>query len=191
MSVIAMSRAIGPVPISCVLTEKHESSIEISEIPIETGSRISDHAYVRPKRVTLDVADANAAATYAALVRFQESRVPFVLVTGLSVYKDMLVKSIDVARGAGHSRVLSAKVECQEVIIVSTAYASGASKAGNAGGSKSTKAATASKGAAGDAATANRASGTATSGDAAATAATAATVPCMPGMPTKRSSVPG
>jgi hypothetical protein len=172
MSVIAFSRAIGPVPISCVLSEKHESGIEISEIPIETGSQISDHAYVKPKRVTLDVADANAAATYASLVRFQESRVPFVLVTGLTVYKDMLIKSIDVDRDAGHSRILSAKVECQEVIIVSTAYASGTSKAGNAGGTKSTKAATASKAGAGNSATANRAAGTTTSGDAPSAAAT-------------------
>src|SRR5690606_24150404 len=143
MSVIAFSSAIGPVPISCVLAEKHVSEIEISEIPIETGAKISDHAYVMPKKVRLEIADANAAATFASLVRFQESRVPFVLVTGLSVYRDMLIRSIEADRDAKTSRVLSAKVECQEVIIVGTAYTAseGGSKSGKAGGSKSSKAA--------------------------------------------------
>jgi len=172
MSVIAMSRAIGPVPISCVLTEKHDSQIEISEIPIETGAKITDHAYVMPKKVMLDIADANATATFSALVRFQESRVPFTLVTGLTVYRNMLIKSIEADRDAAHSRVLSAKVEVQEAIIVSTARAASSGSGGNAGGSKSTKAATPTKGGAGDPSTANRAAGTTTSGDSSATAAT-------------------
>lgn len=175
MSVIAMSRAIGPVPISCVLTEKHDSQIEISEIPIETGARITDHAYVMPKKVTLDIADGNATATFSALVRFQESRVPFTLVTGLTVYRNMLIKSIEADRDAAHAKILAAKVEVQEAIIVSTARAAstdGGSKGGQPGGTKSTKAATPTKGGAGDAATANRVSGTVTKGDASAVQAT-------------------
>lgn len=172
MSVIAFSRAIGPVPIACVLSEKHISQIEISEIPIETGARITDHAYIMPKKVTLDIADANAAATFAALVRFQESRVPFILVTGLTVYRDMLIKSIDADRDAKTSRILSAKVECQEAIIVGTAYTGSEGESGKAGGTKSTRAAKPSAGNTGDANTANRAAGPVQRGDAAASAAT-------------------
>ncbi|MBN9074290.1 MAG: hypothetical protein J0H34_22360 [Rhizobiales bacterium] len=175
MSVIAFSRAIGPVPISCVLSEKHESSIEISEIPIETGAKITDHAYVMPKKVSLDIADGNATATFAALVRFQESRAPFTLVTGLTVYRNMLIKSIDADRDAGHSLVLSAKVEVQEAIIVSTARAAssdGGSKGGEPGGAKSTKAPTPTKAGAGDTSTADRAAGTVAGGDASAVPAT-------------------
>jgi hypothetical protein len=175
MSIIAFSSTIGPVPISCVLSEKHESRIEISEIPIETGAKITDHAYVMPKRVTLDVADANAAATFNALVQFQESRVPFVLVTGLSVYRNMLIRSIDADRDATFSAVLRCKAELQEAIIVDTAYAAseaGDGKGGNPGGAKSTKAATPAKGRAGDAATADRASGPVQRGDAPAAATT-------------------
>ena len=175
MSIIAFSSTIGPVPISCVLTEKHISDIEISEIPIETGAAVTDHAYVRPKKVTLDVADDAAAATFNALVAFQESRVPFTLVTGLSVYKNMLIKSLDADRDASFSRVLRCKVDLQEIIIVDTAYAaseSGDGKGGQSGGTKSTKAATPTKGRAGDVATADRAAGTVQRGDAPANAAT-------------------
>lgn len=176
MSVIAFSSVIGPVPISCILTEKHESGLEITLNPVEFGADITDHAYVRPKRVTLDIADAGAALTYNDLVRFQESRVPFTLVTGLSLYRNMLIKSLDADRDASFSRVLRCKVELQEIIIVDTAYAaadgSDAPQAGKPGGEKSTQAARPTKGRAGDAATADRASGTVQRGDAPASAAT-------------------
>lgn len=179
MAAIAFSSVIGPVPISCVLTEKHESSLEITLNPVEFGADITDHAYVQPKKVTLDVADANAAATFSSLVRFQESRVPFTLVTGLSVYRNMLIKSLDADRDASFSRVLRCRVDLQEIIIVDTAYAaadanSDAPKGGKPGGEKSTKAAQPAKGRAGDTATADRASGTVQRGDAPAAAASAA-----------------
>jgi hypothetical protein len=172
MSIIAFSSVIGPVPISCVISEKHQSAISISEIPIETGASVTDHAYVMPKRVTLEVADANATATFGALTRFQESRVPFTLVTGLSVYSNMLVKAIDAERDASFSRVLRATVDLQEIIIVDTAYATAQpdggepAKAGQPGGKKSTQAGRPVKSRAGDAATADRVSGTVQRGDA-------------------------
>lgn len=120
MPAIAFSRAIGPVPIDCVVSEKHESDIEITEIPIETGSRITDHAFVLPKKVSLDVANENAAASYNALVGFQETRVPFTLVTGLTVYNNMLIRRISAERDKTFSQVLRCSVDLQEIIIVET-----------------------------------------------------------------------
>lgn len=171
MSVIAFSRTIGPVPIACVLSEKHTSTLEITEIPIETGSKITDHAVVMPKAVTLDIAGANASATYEALIRFQESRFPFTLVTGLKIYRNMLLKRVDADRDPNSARILKARVDLQEVILVGTAYAAdpngdpnGSSTRGKPGGEKSTRAATPSA----DRATgiaAERASGTVQTGD--------------------------
>ena len=122
MSVIAFSRAVGPVPIDCVLSEDHSSEIEVTEIPIETGARITDHAYVLPKRVTLEVADVNAAATYNALVRLQESRAPFTVVTGLFVYTNMLIRSLNATRDKFTSKILQCTADLQEIIIVGTAF---------------------------------------------------------------------
>src|SRR5690606_6989980 len=85
LMMILFSGAIGPVPVSVILKEDHKSSLGITENPIETGAKVTDHSYVEPKRLSLDFADENAAATYNALVRFQESRVPFVAVSGLYV----------------------------------------------------------------------------------------------------------
>ncbi|MDO9417039.1 phage baseplate protein [Pararhizobium sp.] len=179
MSAIAFSHAIGPVFVDCVVSEKHASELDITEIPIETGAKITDHAIVVPKKITLDVASNKAAATYAAMVRFQESRVPFVLVTGLSVYRNMLIKRIDADRDATFSTVLRCRIDLQEIIIVGTSYAADpngepgrngqADQGGNPGGSKSLKAAKVSPERARDGVTADRATGTVQRGDAGVT----------------------
>lgn len=168
MVAIAFSRAIGPVPIQCVIREKPLSELEITEIPVEFGAAITDHAYPLPKRVTLDIADNGGAATFNALVRFQESRVPFTLVTGLSVFRNMLIKRIEPDRDKDFSTTFRATVDLQEIIIVETARAAdeGQEEGGKPGGTKSTKAATPTKGRAGDAATRDRASGPVQRGDA-------------------------
>ncbi len=171
MSVIAFNRAIGPVSIDCVLEEQHNSEIEITEIPIETGARITDHAFVLPKRVSLEIADENAAGTYNALVRLQESRAPFTVVTGLFVYTNMLIKRLDAKRDVKTSRVLRCIADLQEIIIVGTAYAAdptGGSNStmGEPGGTKSLKAGGLAPERAGDAVTADRVSGTSFRGDA-------------------------
>lgn len=178
MSVIAFSSAIGPVAIDCVLSERHSSELDITEIPIETGAKITDHAIIVPKRITLDVADSGAAATYAALVAFQESRVPFSLVTGLTIYNSMLIKRIDADRDAGTSRILRCRCDLQEVIIVSTSYAAspdgdGTGQRGKASGTKSTRAAPPAAERSGDTATADRSTGTVQRGDAGVTTAPA------------------
>lgn len=118
---IAYSPAIGPVPLSVVLSEQHELRIEITANPIEDGSEVNDHAYILPNRVTLEVASRNAVATLAALKAFQRSRVPFTLVTGLAVYTNMLVERINPTLDADTSEILAATVDLREVIIVSTA----------------------------------------------------------------------
>lgn len=169
-SIIAFSTSIGPVPLDCVISEKPTSELDITEIAIETGARITDHAVVLPKKVGLDVASGNAAATFAALVAFQESRVPFTLVTGLKVFSNMLVKGIYPERDAGFSSVFRGRVELQEAIIVATAYAADPggdnSERGKPGGKKSTRAAPATSERAKGGATPDRASQTEMRGDA-------------------------
>lgn len=170
MPAIAFSRLIGPVPIDCVITENPVSELLMTEIPIETGSKITDHAVVMPKRVSLDIATANATASYGALVAFQESRVPFTLVTGLAIFRNMLIKRIDPERDASFSTILRCRVELQEAILVGTAYAADPDgdnyERGKAGGEKSTKAAAPSPERSRDPVTADRATGTVQRGDA-------------------------
>lgn len=167
MSVIAFSSTIGPIPVNCLISERHSTELEITRNPIETGAEVNDHAYVKPKQVVLDIADANAAATYNALIRFQEARVPFYLVTGLTVYEDMLIQAIDATRDAAFSKVLKATVTCRQVIIAGTASTGGggAEPKGLPGGKKSLGSARPSKETATNAVTSNRVASSVQTGD--------------------------
>ena len=171
MAPIFFSPTIGPVPISVVLKEQHSASLGITEQPIETGAKVTDHAYVEPKRLSLEIADENAVATHGALLRLQESRIPFTIISGLKIYSNMLIKSIRADRDVRTSNILSGTVELQEAIIVSTAYTTteGEDPAdvsnGQAGGKNSTRAARPTSNNTTGAATQDRAAGTAVRGD--------------------------
>lgn len=172
MSTIFFSSLIGPVPVAVVMRENHRSSLGITENPIETGANVTDHAYVNPKALSLEFADGNAAATYNALVRFQESRVPFTVVSGLFVYTNMLIKDLSATRDADTSKILDGRADLQEIIIVSTAYTSTEAAAndpqssGRPGGVQSTQSARPTTERAGTPTTADRAAGTTMRGDA-------------------------
>jgi len=178
MTAILFSRSVGPVPVDCVVREGYRHGLGISEIPIESGANITDHAYIEPKRLRLDIADGAAAATFNALVAFQESRVPFTVVSGLFVYSNMLVARIDADRDWQWSAALRSSIDLQEAIIVETAYVSAEEgdpiSPGQPGGTNSTQSASPSAARAGDATTADRASGTVMRGDAGTTTVPAA-----------------
>ena len=122
MSSILFSPAIGPVPIGVFLSERHESTLEMTSIPIEGSADATDHAYALPDRVEIEVASENAAVTYQTLRDWQKARVPFTLVTGLEIYDDMLIESIRPERDKTFSNVFRGSVALRQVIIVETAY---------------------------------------------------------------------
>lgn len=121
MSTIAFSNKIGPVEIGCLISEQHSSTLNITSYPVEDGSDIHDHATIRPKQLTLEIADNNATQVYNDLVKFQESRQPFTIVTGLNIYSNMLIENIDATRDKDSSSILSAKITCREVVILDSA----------------------------------------------------------------------
>ena len=159
---ILFSRSVGPVAVTVVEQEKHDSTIEITEIPIESGAKVTDHAFRNPNKVMLEVASHGAVPTFAALKTLQESREPFTLVTGLFVYRNMLIKSLSPVRDSAFSSIFRGKIELQEAIIVGTSYVAGqgAEGAGQPGGANSTRAAPPAKARAGDPATARRVTST-------------------------------
>lgn len=122
MTCILLSRSIGGIFVDVVISEEHTASMEIAEHPVESGAKISDHAWRMPYSVTLEsvIASDRAVSSYQALLALQEKAEPFALVTGLKVYSNMLVKEISATRDREHSRVLKFTAELQEVIIVST-----------------------------------------------------------------------
>lgn len=127
MTCILLSRSIGGIFVDVVISEEHTASMEIAEHPVESGAKISDHAWRMPYSVTLEsvIASDRAVPSYQALLSLQGKAEPFALITGLKVYSNMLVKEITATRDREHARVLKFTAELQEVIIVDT-QASGA-----------------------------------------------------------------
>lgn len=138
MTCIVISRKIGPVKLDAVMREEHRAEMEIAEHPVESGAKISDHAWSKPYIVRLEsvIGRARAKQAWKQLLEFQEKAEPFDLVTGLVIYNNMLVKELSATRDPEHSQVLYFECELQEVRIVDT-DGGGKDDAANGGKSKS------------------------------------------------------
>lgn len=135
-------RFLGPLPLEVVVRETHESRLTITKNPVEAGADVADHAYVEPKRLTIeavmsggDFNPARLAASFQGLKLLQEQLEPFDIVTGLDLYRSMLIESIEVERNYTNSRVLWFTAECSEVILVDTESTPGEADNAEAGGS--------------------------------------------------------
>lgn len=125
------NRNIGAIPVTIVTGEDHESQVSITKVPVEFGSDITDHAYVEPKTVTLKGIigpgfngrrSFDRAAGFQALIRYQESRTPFTLVTGLTLYRNMLIGKISVPVNPENTNVLEFTATLHQILIVGSGY---------------------------------------------------------------------
>jgi hypothetical protein len=140
MTCVVIPRFIGSVPVDVVLEEDHRSDLTITENPIEFGADVADHAYVEPKRLKMRGAvgatprigsivhgfpSTRVSAAYEALLALQKQKEPFDVVTGLTLYRNMLIESIGVKRDVKTAGILDFEAELTEVIIATSAYAEG------------------------------------------------------------------
>lgn len=106
-----------------VLRARHNQTLQITEHPVQDGANISDHAYLLPFRLTLDIGISDAMAQYTSasstganntryqkwnaggsssksvsayqtLLNIQESRRFLTLTTRLATYGNMLIESV-------------------------------------------------------------------------------------------------
>lgn len=138
---ILYNRAIGPVSVDAVLTEDHSSTLTITRHPVENGTDIADHSYLEPKKVKMTcgiegrgssrTGEGRTTKTYEALLALQASRKPFDLVTGLRVYKNMLIDNLEVARDKKKANVLLVVASLSEIKVVSNQTSNGIVEDGN------------------------------------------------------------
>ena len=151
-TLIRPQRSLGGIVFDVVTEETHEDSLAITEHPVERGSPISDHAYLKPRTVTirggasdagssLDLSGASSGekrsiALYERLLKLQADREPIEIVTGKRSYKDMLVETVAVTTEAGAVDTLMVTADCREVIIVETRTTSIPPRSRHADGAK-------------------------------------------------------
>lgn len=132
-TLIRPSRSLGGLTFDVVVEETHEDGLVITEHPVERGAPISDHAYVKPKTVTIKGAASNAGSSlnrdgdeqrvttlYDKLLKLQASREPFDVVTGKRSYTSMLLETLSETTDSTSAGTLMITANCREVIIVET-----------------------------------------------------------------------
>lgn len=124
---------------SVVISEKHVDTLEITQHPVEDKAPITDHAFRLPAEVVMEVGFAGGGSLldlletssyglsyrlgpqeiYMQLLELQRSRVPFDVVTGKRLYRNMLMRVLDVTTDKAKENVLSATLTLREVLITS------------------------------------------------------------------------
>ena len=126
---ISPRRSIGGLYPDVIIEESHEDSLEITSHPVEQGANISDHAFKKPKTLTIrgGVSDSSLAEGskpsqefYEKLLELQNKREPFEIVTGKRQYKNMLLESLSAVTDTNTENCLMFTAGCREVIIVKT-----------------------------------------------------------------------
>lgn len=135
--------SIGDIEIQATLEEIHNSTVQITEHPVELGAEITDHAFKKPDEVVLRCAWSNSSPqallgtvqrlfsgelsgadyvsdVYSQLRKLQEARTRFEIVTTTRRYQNMLITALQVTRDQKTGNALVCTATCREVIIVQT-----------------------------------------------------------------------
>lgn len=133
-------RSIGGIIPDVIIEEVHTDTLTITDHPVELGAAITDHAFKNPSEIVMVVAWSNSKALdqavvpgtmfqgqiqdanelYRQLLRLQEEREPFDVVTGKRTYSDMLIKQLSVTTDANSENCVIVTVVMRQIIIVQT-----------------------------------------------------------------------
>jgi hypothetical protein len=124
----AISGPFGFILPDCVVEETSRDDVQITDHPVEIGTVISDHAYKKPREVTLRWSWSNSGYyetrvqdVYQQLLAIQGPPPSLIsLTTGKSSYVNMIIVSLGITTNSTSEYALQAVMVCREVIIVST-----------------------------------------------------------------------
>lgn len=111
----------------------HESTLTVTEHPVESGASIVDNSYVNPRTVEMQIMMSDALSSYVegqfvekytrsvsawdALVKIQEQRIPVSVHTRLDTYKNMIIVSLRAEDTAETYNGLNATVSLREIPV--------------------------------------------------------------------------
>lgn len=137
MEQVAIIRSMGGLVFDAVFQEDHESELQVTDNPVETGVVVSDHAFMSPLRVSISAgvtdtpllgstvdpfaSDAGRSRrAFEVLTDLQKRAEPFDVQTGLKLYSNMVCTSIRTGQDKDSAGALLFTAELREVIIVNT-----------------------------------------------------------------------
>jgi hypothetical protein len=135
--------SVGGLTFDAVLKTSHASKITTTSHPVESGANITDHAFVDPAEVTIEIGmtDCNGVgvsdAMFKSLQALQTSRQPMTIQTRFKQYTNMLVISMSVPDDYMTMNALKAVLMCREIIIVGAATVAVSSQSQKSGSTSS------------------------------------------------------
>ena len=121
----------GRFVFDAVFSTEHRLNITTTQHPVQQGASISDHAYIEPDEVSIEVGMTDAAVSaggpshsvnaYEQLRAIAEARRPVTLVTRLHTYSNMVITSLSAPDDKTTMNALRATVYFQKINIVAVA----------------------------------------------------------------------
>ena len=134
-SLVYFQTPLGGFIFDAILALNHERTASITSHPVETGAAVTDHAFIQPSKLTLQVGMSDAlvdviagqfangpsrsVTAYQTLVNLQQLRIPFDVATRLGLYRNMLIQSIVTPDDHTTAYGLKATVTLQEIFVAS------------------------------------------------------------------------
>lgn len=124
---------IGGFFFDAFLKLNHSSKLRITDHPTQTGANISDHSFMEPKELTIEIGMSDSendiipgqfskswsrsVSAYKILQNLQAQRLPMDIYTRLGLYKNMVVESIDTPEDYKTLNALKATVTFREILV--------------------------------------------------------------------------
>lgn len=123
---------IGGLVFDAIIKTDHTSKVTATSHPVEYGANISDHAYVEPAEISIEVAVSNterrstfgkgdrAKNAFVELMKLQHSRKLIAVSTRYKTYTNMLITSISVPDDYLTMDTFRASIMLKEILVVTT-----------------------------------------------------------------------
>lgn len=125
------SRKIGTMVADCTIEEDGNDEVTITDLPVQQGAAITDHAFVNPPSLVILAKWSNASpqaggdpnyctTQYTNLLKMKDDRIPFDILTPQRKYTNMLIKSVAKHTDERTENALECTIMCRNVILVDT-----------------------------------------------------------------------
>lgn len=129
--------SIGGLVFDAVIKTDHTSKLTATSHPVESGANISDHAFVEPSEISIEVAvsdsernkgtfgsGSRSLKAFRELIKLQTSRRLITVVTRFKTYRNMLIISVSVPDDYTTMNAFKANLMLREIPIVKTSRVS-------------------------------------------------------------------
>lgn len=119
--------SVGGLYFDAVFRTDHTKELTKTEHPVEYGADITDHAFIEPDKVSIEIGMSDVVSgsgssvnLYEALRELQATREPLPVVTRLHTYENMLITSISAPDDYTTTFGLKATIYLEEILLVHT-----------------------------------------------------------------------